>query len=276
MGLWIMAGVTFREAARKKMLWLALLGGGAFLALFATGLHFQARDFARSTMPPLVRRQFMSAIIQVGMYAVDLLAVLMTILISVDALSGELASGTIHAIATKPIPRWQILMGKWTGFAGMVAIFVAFTFGGVSAVGYLIGGVLQPHVLKGGLLVFAECLLVLSVTFCCGTWFSTLTNGVIVLSLHGLAFIGGWIEQIGSVTHSRRLLDIGVIASLLMPSESLWRRATFEMQSSLAKAISVSPMVSFSSPSGVMVGYAIAYLLASLAVATMHFSRRDL
>ena len=31
MGVWIMAGVTFREAARKKMLWMALTAGGAFL-----------------------------------------------------------------------------------------------------------------------------------------------------------------------------------------------------------------------------------------------------
>ncbi len=26
MGVWIMAGVTFREAARKKVLWMALAG----------------------------------------------------------------------------------------------------------------------------------------------------------------------------------------------------------------------------------------------------------
>jgi predicted Kef-type K+ transport protein len=41
-----MAGVTFREAARKKMLWMALAAGGAFLVLFGIALHFQARDLA--------------------------------------------------------------------------------------------------------------------------------------------------------------------------------------------------------------------------------------
>ena len=43
MGAWIMAGVTFREAARKKILWMALALGLAFLGLFATGLHFQGQ-----------------------------------------------------------------------------------------------------------------------------------------------------------------------------------------------------------------------------------------
>jgi len=46
MGVWIMAGVTFREAARKKILWMALAAGLAFLALFGTGLHYQMKDLA--------------------------------------------------------------------------------------------------------------------------------------------------------------------------------------------------------------------------------------
>ena len=39
-----------------------------------------------------------------------------------------------------------------------------------------------------------------------GTWFSTLTNGVIVLGLHGLAFMGGWLEQMSGFTESARLV----------------------------------------------------------------------
>src|SRR6266481_370464 len=169
MGAWIMAGVTFREAARRKILWTAFLAGLAFLSLFATGMHFQAKDFSARTASPFIRYQVFSAMLQVGFYAVDLLAVVMTILTSVDAISGEIASGTIQAIATKPVSRWRILIGKWAGFAGMVAAF-----------GYFIAGVLPPHALRAGMLVYLECLLVLTVTFLCGTRFSTLTNGVIV------------------------------------------------------------------------------------------------
>ena len=100
MGAWIMAGVTFREAARKKILWTAFLLGSAFLALFGTGMHFQINEFTRHSVPPFIRYQLEAAMLQVGFYAVDLLAVIMTILTSVDALSGEIASGTIQAIAT--------------------------------------------------------------------------------------------------------------------------------------------------------------------------------
>ena len=77
----------------------------------------------------------------IGLYTVDLLAVVMTILTSVDTIAGEITSGTIHAIATKPMARWQILMGKWMGFAAMLAVYVALMFGGTIAIVYEIAGV---------------------------------------------------------------------------------------------------------------------------------------
>lgn len=276
MGLWIMAGVTFREAARKKILWTALLAGLAFLTLFGTGLHFQVKDFKTRNIAPFIRYQAISAMVQVGFYAVDMLAVVMTVLTSVDTISGEITSGTIHAIATKPIARWQLLIGKWIGFIGMVAAYVIVMFGGVLAVGYWIGGVVSQNPVRGGLLIFLESILVLTVTFLFGTWFSTLTNGVLVLGLHGLAFIGGWIEQIGGFTNSQRLVTLGVVSSLIMPSEAVWRRAVFEMQSPITRSLPFGPFSNVSAPSLAMIGYAGAYLVIALAIATHHFSERDL
>lgn len=276
MGCWIMAGITFREAARKKILWTALLAGASFLALFAFGLHYQIEDFGARSTAPFIRYQILSAMLMVGLYTVDLLAVVMTILTSIDTISGELSSGTIHAIAMKPMARWQLLIGKWIGFAGMIAVYVAIMFGGTIAMAYWLGGVKPVNPIHGGLLVYLECLLALTVTFMFGTWFSTLTNGVIVIGLHGLAFMGGWLEQMSGFTESARLVALGIISSLIMPSESVWRRAAFEMQSPLAGSLPFSPFADVSIPSPTMIGYAVAYLLVALAIAIYHFQQRDL
>jgi Cu-processing system permease protein len=277
MGAWIMAGVTFREAARKKLLWTALLAGSAFLALFSTGLHFQVKALASATLPaPIIRQQLISALMQVGFYSVDLLAVIMTILTSVDTLSGEIASGTIQAIATKPIARWQILLGKWMGFAGMIAAYVAVMFGGVMFMGWWIAATTPRHALRGGMLIFLECLLLLTITFCSGTKFSTLTNGVIALGLYGIAFIGGWLEQIGAAANVPRLITVGVVSSLIMPSEALWRRASYEMQPLFARVLQLTPFANASAPSGAMILYAIAYLLVAMSLALYYFHHRDL
>ena len=276
MGVWIMAGITFREAARKKILWTALLAGVAFLLVFGIGLRFQIGDFRNSAVPPFLRYQVISAMLMIGLYTVDLLAVVMTTLTSVDTISGEITSGTIHAIATKPLARWQILIGKWLGFVAMAGVYVALMFGGAIAEGYWIGGVMAQHPVRGALLVFLECIVTLSVTFMFGTWFSTLTSGVITLGLLGVAFLGGWLEQMSGFTEGSRLAMVGIISSLVMPSEAIWRRAAFEMESPLAGSLQFSPFADISIPSGAMIGYACAYLLIALTIAVYHFRERDL
>jgi len=280
MGAWIVAGVTFREAARKKLLWMALLAGSAFLALFGTGLHFQLKDFASRTSP-LIARQGVDALLMVGLYAVDLMAVVMTVLTSVDTLSGEIDSGTIQAVATKAITRSQLLLGKWLGFIGMLTLYVALMMGGITTLTYLmslrsLGGVAPHHLLRGMSLIWLECVLLLTVTFMFGTSLSTLTNGVLALGMHGLAFIGGWIEQAGALTHSPRAVNVGIAASVLMPSESLWRRAAFEMQSPLVGAVGFSPFSNASVPSVAMVAYAGVYVAVALGLALRCFGQRDL
>jgi len=276
MGTWILAGVTFREAARKRILWMALIAGLAFLALFGTGLHFQMKDLASRAPSLLLRRQILNAMLMMGLYAVDLLTVTMTVLTSVDTLSGEISSGTIHAVATKPISRVELLLGKWLGFAGMLSLYVALMVGGTAAVAYALTGYTARHLARGLSLILLESLLLLSVTFLFGTTFSTLTNGVLALGLHGIAFMGGWIEQAGTLSHSPRAVTVGVVASVIMPSESLWRRAAFEMQSPLVGALGFSPFSNASTPSLTMIAYAALYLALALAIALHRFGQRDL
>lgn len=276
MGVWTMAGITFREASRKKILWTALLAGLAFLLVFGIGLRFQVGDLKNSSVPPFLRYQVVSAMLIIGLYTVDLLAVVMMTLTSVDAIAGEITSGTIHAIATKPIPRWQILVGKWLGFVLMAAAYVSVIFWGAVAEGYWLGGVVTQHPVRGGLLIFLECVVALSVTFMFGTWFSTLTSGVITLGLLGVAFMGGWLEQMSGFTEGSRLAMVGIMTSLVMPSEAIWRRAAFEMESPLSGALQFSPFADVSIPSTGMIVYAVVYLLIALGIAVYHFSERDL
>ncbi|HEV2247173.1 MAG TPA: ABC transporter permease [Terriglobia bacterium] len=274
MGTRVMAGVTFREAARKKVLWMAFIAAAGFLALFATGMHFQAKGIHVNS--EAIRRQILNTSLMMGLYAGDLLTVLMTILIAADTLSGEIASGTIQAIATKPVTRRQILLGKWLGFVGMLTVYILFLLGGVALLGYTIGGATVEHLWRGLGLVWLESILLLNITLLCGTAFSTLASGVVVLGMHGVAFLGGWIEQIGAVTHSQGAVNVGIVASILMPSEALWRRAAFEMQSPLASVLNISPFGSFSVPSRIMIAYAAVYLLVALGLALRRFRLRDL
>ena len=61
-----------------------------------------------------------------------------------------------------------------------------------------------------------------------------------------------------------------------MPSEAVWRRAAFEMESPLAGSLQFSPFADVSVPSAAMIVYTCLYLLGAMAIALYHFGQRDL
>src|SRR2546423_7069441 len=111
----VIAGLTFQEAARRKVLWAGLLLGLAFLMLYGLGLYLLiSGDPGKfSGVNPLLRNQAINLPLMVALYAVNFLTVMMTVLTSIDTLAGEISSGTIQALTTKPIKSWEILLGKW-------------------------------------------------------------------------------------------------------------------------------------------------------------------
>ena len=274
----VIARLTFREAARKRILLAALVLGLVFLIVYGLGFNFVQNDIGgESSGPgPLEMNEIRNFLLMAGLYVVNFLTVIMTVLTSVDTLSGEIASGTVQSLATKPLRRREILLGKWLGFAGMLTLYMLLMAGGVMGVVYLLSGYPAPHALRGLALLWLNALLVLSLSLLGGSALSTLANGVLVFGLFGVAFIGGWIEQIGSFLQNQTAVNIGILSSLIIPTEALWKRAAHEMQSPLVAALGFSPFSAPSVPSPMMIVYALGYTALALALALRHFGRRDL
>ena len=275
----MIARLTFREAGRRRILVAALALSIIFLVIYGLGIHFIKEDMMRQRqhLQRVVSVPMYSFITLSGLYVVNFLTLALTILTSVDTISGEIDSGTVHVLAAKPVHRRQILIGKWLGFATMVTLYLLLMVGGVTGLSRLILSYSVPNVLRGFALLWLNELLVLSITFAGGTRFSTLTNGVLVFAAYGVAFIGSWIEQIGAFLGNDTTVVIGVLSSLLMPSEALWRRASFEMQTALAQSAPPTPFtIAASVPSTAMVVYAIVYAAGALILAVYSFNRRDL
>jgi len=276
-GVVVIAGLTCREAVRRRVLAAALAVGAAFLLLYGFGLHKVLASLpAAATRQLLFRRQAVIVLFAMGMYVVNWLLAVITILTSADTIAGEVNSGVIQAVVTKPIRRWEVIFGKWLGFAAMLTAYLAFLAGGMLAEVRLIGGHTPAHVPEAIGLMWLESMLLLAVTFRAGASLSTLATGVTVFGLHILAFLGGWVEEFGWLAHSQTAMNLGVMASVVMPSESLWRRAAFELQGPVIGGFGRGPFSIGSVPSGWMVVYAGLYLAAALALAIRRFSGRDL
>jgi Cu-processing system permease protein len=276
------ARLSFREASRRKILLAALLLGLLFLGVYGLGFHLIMVEVEKEvgSMRVLELNQIRNFLLMAGMYVVNFLTAMMTVLTSVDTLSGEIGSGTIHTLVAKPVRRWEIVLGKWLGFAGMISLYLLLMGGGVMGLVFLRSGYTAPHPLSALALMWLNALVLLSVSILGGAYLSTLANGVLVFGLYGVAFIGGWIEQIGSFftnqTASQIAINIGIITSLIIPSEALWKRAAHDLQSPLVSALGISPFTTRSYPSTAMVIYAILFMLVAFALAVRRFSQRDL
>ena len=273
----VIARLTFREAARRKILLAALALGVIFLVIYAIGFYYVNKDLNRPGNVGLIERnEIRNFLLMAGLYVVNFLSVMMAVLTSVDTLSGEIASGTIHTLVAKPLQRWEIVLGKCLGFGVMLTLYLLLMGGGVVMLVYLIGGYVAPNALRGLGMMWLNVILLLNVSLLGGATLSTLANGVLVFGMYGIAFLGGWIEQFGSFVQNQTAVNIGIISSLIIPTETLWKRAAYEMQSPLVQALGFSPFTSGSVPSLIMIGYAIFYAVIALLLAVRQFRRRDL
>jgi Cu-processing system permease protein len=291
---WILARMTLREAARRRIVLTGLLLGLCFVVVYSVGYHYIDQQFRveavrmqnSQAIPPIARgqagvgqavvREGENSLFLAGLYAATFLSIAMAALLAADTLAGEIASGTVQTIVTKPIRRSDVIFGKWLGFAVLLALYLLLIAGGVVLSVFIQSGYAADNLLIGLGLIYLEALLIMTIAMACSSAVSGLATGGIVFGLYGLGFIGGWIEQFGSMLQNATAVKVGIITSLIVPSETLWRRAAFEMQSPIASALGMSPFSAISVPSPLMIAYTVVYLLVVLWLAVRNFQERDI
>lgn len=278
--IFTIAQLTFREAIRRRIVLAALLLGIAFLVIYSLGFHFIKLDMMNegigSNLPTTaVSNQAYNFLSLAGMYVVNFLSIAIAALITADSLAGEIQSGTIQAIVTKPIRRSEVVIGKWFGHAFLLLLYLLLMACGVVLCVWLISGYLIPNWYKGVALLYFNSLIIMTLTLAFSSRLSTLATGGAVFGAFGLAFIGGWVERIGTVFRNQTAIDLGIFSSLLLPSEAIWGRAAREMISPLISLLD-TPFTIGSVPSPMMLVYAGLYLLVCLGLAIRTFTQRDL
>lgn len=271
------ARLTLHEALRKRVLMAALIAGAAFLALFGLGLHLMLRDMlANAKMTLIERRIFLNIMTLAGLYAANFLTVMTAVLLPVDTLSGEISSGVMQTLAVRPIRRRDIVLGKWLGHWIVMCGYFLLLAGGILALTAALAHFTPPRIELGLPLVLLEGTVLLTLSIAGGARLSTVTNGMLAFGLFGLAFIGNWVEQIGTMADNDAARQVGTAASLIMPSEALWQLAASHMQPSILRDLGASPFSPVSVPSPAMVVWAVAYIAATLMLGVRWFGRRAL
>ena len=278
--IFTITALTFREAVRRRIALASFILGIAFLLIFSIGFYFINLDFTRmqgqNLQADFYTNQFYNFFHIAAIYVVNFLTIATAALITADSLAGEISSGTVQTLLAKPVRRFEIVLGKWLGNAGLLAGYMVLLAGGSSLSMYIQSGYLAPNLLLGILLMLFNSLLIMTVTLALSSRMTTLAAGGTIFGLYGVAFIGGWVERIGNALQNPTAVNVGIVSSLLMPAEAIWNLASSQMTSKAMLVIGATPFSYGSTPSPVMIGFTALYLAAFLYTAIRTFNARDL
>jgi ABC-type transport system involved in multi-copper enzyme maturation permease subunit len=222
-----------------------------------------------------------------GLYGVQFLAALLGLFLGVASVSPEIDSGALHAVLARPLSRLQYLMGRFLALAGLLTAYVVVMSGALLLTARIVAGYRPGDATRVVGLMVLQVLILLAVSVLGSTVLPTLANGVVMLVLFGLTWLGGIIGFVGTIPPGNELLaNLGTAVSLLLPADAVWRGASYHvLPPSFLVASSFAaggddvvglPFGSTTPMAPAMLAWAVAYPVACLAVAVAAFRRRDL
>ncbi|HEX2374530.1 MAG TPA: ABC transporter permease [Actinomycetota bacterium] len=299
MSVLVVARWTVLEARRRRLLAAGVVLSVAFVALFAVGFFLLYQDQERALVEGgglgaggpdgfSANEELLAVstiLVVLGLYGVQFLATLLGLFLGVASVSPEIDSGALHAVLARPLSRLEYLMGRFLALAGLLTAYVVVMSGALLLTARVVAGYQPGDVSRVIGLMVLQVLILLAVSLLGSTVLPTLANGVVMLILFGLAWLGGIIGFVGSIPPGNELLaNLGTAVSLLLPADAVWRGASYHVlppsflvARSLAGETEVGlPFASTAPMAPAMLLWALAYPVACLTLAVAAFRRRDL
>jgi ABC-type transport system involved in multi-copper enzyme maturation permease subunit len=256
---------AFRESVRDKVLYN--LVAFAILLMGASYLIGQ-----------LTAGQDVKIIKDLGLAATSIFGVFIAIFIGIGLVSKEVERRSIYAILSKPIERYQLVLGKYLGLLLTLAVNLSVMAAALYLVlaymswmeGPLVTGAweapaLDPRLLTAVAMIFVELAVVTAIAL----FFSTFSTPILSAALTFGVFIAGRFSA--DLRNFNEVVDSPAAATLA--SALYWvlpNLGPFDIRAEVVHAMPV--------PAGEMllaVGYGVLYVAALLAIAMLVFSRRD-
>ncbi len=246
------AANTFRETIRNKILYTIL----AF-ALLVIGL---SRFLADLSVGELTR-----IIVDVGLACIHLFGVLIAVFIGITLISNEVERKTVYLILSRPVPRWEFIVGKAVGLSGTLALVTLVMSLTLFLVHLGYEGAPETGIFIASAGIYMELVLLI----CLASLFSTFTTPTLSAIFTLSAFLIGHVSKdlvvFGGRAASRTVRLTADILFYLLPNlENVnWKN---EVVYGGVRSFSVLLLPA---------GYMLSYSAAVLVLACLIFSRKD-
>ena len=168
--VWAIASNTFREAIRDRILYLLLVFALVFIA-------------SAQVLSLLTVGSEEKIIKDLGLASISLFGVLTAIFIGVSLVSKEIDRRTVYTIVSKPIHRYQFVLGKYFGLVLTLLVnTVVMTFWFYLIL--LFKGFADPGLLLAVYMIFLELLLVTALAILFSSFSTPILSTLFALSLY--------------------------------------------------------------------------------------------
>src|SRR5258708_3829671 len=249
------ASNTFREAVRDRVLYnliaFALLLSGAAILVGQISIDIERL-----------------VVINLGLTAVSLFGVVIAIFIGIGLVSKEIERRTLYTVLSRPVRRWEFIVGKFFGLAGALVVNTFFMGVGVfGALFFLSDKFLRADdlLLVGFFFIFLGFSVILLLSALFSSFSSPLLSAVFAFSLFVIGSFAEDLRNFAGMAHGiSRWLATG--AAYLVPNFS-----ALNVISSIAHEQPVASQLVVQNTL-----YALFYATMALSGAVLIFERRDL
>jgi ABC-type transport system involved in multi-copper enzyme maturation permease subunit len=280
MNLFRITRLTLREMIRRKLVITAVALSVA--VALATGLGFyDLVHHGGHHGAPLAHLQVLTVsalMVTMIAYMFNLIFALGGAFVAAPTLAGDIESGLLLPLATRPVRRTEIVLGKFIGIAVLLcayAFFVGFLEFGIVR---LVTSYLPPHPVIALVYLCGVGVTMLSLALLLSSRMAAISSGVAAVVLYGVAWIAGVVGDIGATVHSVRFADVGVVSELVLPSDAFWRAAVYHLEPA-AMILGLHGTVPFAvsaPPPLATIVWAIGWIVLMVALACWSLSTRDL
>ncbi len=249
----VIAHNTFRETTRNRVM-LTIL----FFAVGMVVLSLLVSNWSIYQQAKILK--------DFGLAAISIFGLLIALFVGIQALHQEIEKHTIYMLVSKPIGRWQILVGKYLGLVSTVFVNVAAISVCLLAADRFVEGTVDWGLLKSVLLTFVEINLVLA----WAVFFSTIASLFLSALLTVVVFVAGhlapalWLHlQLHPDTPGRGFL---MVLYAIIPNLE-----EFNIKTAVVEHLALPP-----GTVGTALLYGLAYIAVLVISASWILERRDL
>jgi ABC-type transport system involved in multi-copper enzyme maturation permease subunit len=247
------AANTFRETIRNKILYAIL----AF-ALLVIGLSYFLADLSVGDLARIIA--------DVGLACIHVFGVIMAVFLGITLVSQEVERKTVYLILSRPVPRWEFIVGKAAGLCGtlfLTTLVMALTLFVVHAGHW--GGEFEPGILVASAGIYMELVLLTCLASLFSSFTTPVLSAIFTLSMFLIGHVSGDLLVFGGRAESGTVRAASAVLFYVLPNlENFnWKN---EVAHGGAGSLAVIPFAA---------GYLLAYCAAVLVLACLLFSRKD-